>query len=193
MYLSDLRILMPMTLLTKWKHCPPTRSTSWRSTPCTSRGRAIMLLRSALILLVFFALIGACTEVALEQSATGTGQAAMQGPQVGNGVQDNCDLPLSIFHMDDISGTPPRVDPGRRALHPMVAGRLPNPLQWICSSFWTLSWPAPDLYSVALNGAHLDKIVDVEGASVDRGYFWDEQGRQSTKADIRTADLECAG
>ena len=133
-----------------------------------------MLLRSALILLVFFALIGACTEVALEQSATGTGQAAMQGPQVGNGVQDNCDLPLSIFHMDDISGTPPRVVPdGERYIR-----WLPDGSRILFNGFvhpFGPSWPAPDLYSVALNRAHLDKIVDVEGASVDfRGYFWDD-------------------
>ena len=133
-----------------------------------------MLLRSALILLAFLALIGACTEVALEQSTTGTGQAAMQGPQVGDGVQDNCDLPLSTFHMDDISGTVPRVVwNGERYIR-----WLPDGSRILFNGFvhpTGPSWPAPDLYSIAPNRAHLDKIVDVEGESVDfRGYFWDD-------------------
>ena len=135
----------------------PPRSTSWRYTPCTSRGKVIVILRSALILLASLVLMGACTEVALEQPATGTGQAAMQGPQVGDGVQDNCDLPLSTFHMDDISGTSPRVAwHGERYIR-----WLPDGSRILFNGFVHPigpSWPAPDLYSVAPNRAHLDKI-----------------------------------
>ena len=137
-----------------------------------------MLLRSALIFLAFLVLMGACTEVALEQPATGTGQAAMQGPQVGDGVQDNCDPPLSSYPMDDVSGTVPRVVwDGERYIR-----WLPDGSRILFNGFvhpLGPRWPAPDLYSVAPDGAQLDKIVNVgnnEGAD-RRSYYWDDATR----------------
>ena len=142
-----------------------------------------MLLRSALIFLAFLALIGACTEVAPEQPETGTGQA-MQGPRVGDEVVDYCtsqpsmgelgfpDFSRAVWNRERYIGWSP--DGSRILFNGFVNHPEPD-------------WPASDLYSVAPDGAQLNKIVDVGNEDADlRSYYWDQANRDPIREDEGT-------
>ena len=90
----------------------------------------------------------------------------MQGPRVGDKVADYCTNPPSM-EMDEIPAAVPRVVwDGERYIR-----WLPDGSRILFNGFvhpFGPSWLAPDLYSVAPDGAQLDKIVDIATGGVDR-------------------------
>ena len=172
-----------------------------------------MLLRSALIFLAFFALIGACTEAAPEQPATGTGQATpdgsveptvegevapeqpatgtgqamregIQGPREGDEVADSCTPAPSMEDLDCCDFS-------------RAVWNRERYIRWLQDGSRILfngfvhaigpDWPAPDLYSVVPEGTQLDKIVDVGNEGADRRwYYWDDANKDPLREDEGT-------
>ena len=102
-------------------------------------GQSVQL--RSLILLVFFALVGACTEV----GTVGQGQDRIRGSYKTIAISH------SPYFIWDISGTLLVVPDGERYIR-----WLPDGSRILFNGFvhpFGPSWPAPDLYSVALNRA----------------------------------------
>ena len=136
-----------------------------------------MQLRSALILLVFFALVGACTS---EDTAPDG-----QGPQVGDEVADACGQLQNYFEDLDL-GPRPRGDWDRERYirwSPDGSRILFNGFEYSYGHYWKAS----DLYSVDSDGARLDRIVDVGDEAPDREwYYWDYANRDPINEDEGT-------